>query len=73
MVKTSPSIAGGASLVSGWGDKIPHASSPKKKTPQNIEQKQHFNKFSKDFKNDPHQNKKISKNPKKDWGVVGMF
>ena len=64
-------------MISGWGDKILHASSPKKKTKkkttQNIEQKQHFNKFSKDFKNDPHQNKKISKKPKKDWGVAGVF
>ena len=34
---------------------MPHASWPKK---QNIKQKQYCNKFSKDFKNGPHQKKK---------------
>ena len=50
--KTSPSNAGGAGSIPGWGAKIPHASWPKN---QNIEQKQYCNKFNKDFKNSPHQ------------------
>ena len=29
VVKTSSSNAGGASLIPGWGAKIPHASGPK--------------------------------------------
>ena len=53
MVKTSPSSAGGMGSIPGRGVKIPHASQPKKK--QNIEQKQCCNKFSKNFKNGPHQ------------------
>ena len=52
VVKTSPSNAGGASLIPGWGAKIPHASGSKK---QNIRQKQYCNKFNKHFKNGPHQ------------------
>ena len=47
MVKTSPSNAEGAGSIPGWGAKIPHASWPKN---QNIKQKQHCNKFNKDFK-----------------------
>ena len=39
--KTPPSIAEGASLTPGWGDKIPHDSQPKIQT---IEQKQYCNK-----------------------------
>ena len=54
MVKTSPSNAGGAGLIPGWGAKIPHASQPEN---QNIKQKQYCNKFNKDFKNGPHQKK----------------
>ena len=53
-VKPSPSRAGG----SGWtpGQRaVPHASWPKN---QNIKQKQHCNKFNKDFKNCPHLKKK---------------
>ena len=46
MVKTSPSNAGGASLIPGQGAKIPYASRPKN---QNIKQKQYRNKFNKDF------------------------
>ena len=53
VVKTSPSNAGGAGSIPGWGAKIPHASWPKN---QNIKQKQYCNKFNKDFKNGPHQN-----------------
>ena len=30
VVKTLPSKAGGSGLIPGWGDKIPHASWPKK-------------------------------------------
>ena len=52
MVKTSPSNAGGAGSIPGRGAKIPHASWPRN---QNIKQKQHCNKFNKDFNNDPHQ------------------
>ena len=58
MVKTLPSKAGGAGLIPGRGTKIPHVSGPKK---QNIKQKQNCNTFSKNFKNDPHQKKKILK------------
>ena len=47
IVKTSPSSAGGLSLISGWGAEIPHALWPKT---QNIKQKQHCNKFNKNFK-----------------------
>ena len=54
MVKTSPSNAGGAGLIPGWGAKIPHASWPKN---QNIKQKQYCNKFNKDLKKGPHQKK----------------
>ena len=46
VVKTSPSKAGGVSLIPGQGIKIPNASQPKN---QNIKQKQYCNK---DFKND---------------------
>ena len=55
VVKTLPSNAGGAGPIPGWGAKIPHALWPKN---QNIKQKQHYNKFNKDFKNGPHQKKK---------------
>ena len=58
MVKTSPSNAEGAGLIPVWGAKIPHALQPKY---QNIKQKQYCNKFNKDFKNGPHQKKKILK------------
>ena len=58
MVKTSASNAGGEDLISGQGARIPHASQPKI---PNIKQKQCRNKFSKDFKNGPHQKKKTKK------------
>ena len=51
VVKASPSSAGGAGLIPGWGARIPHVSWPKD---QNIKQKQYGNKFSEDFKNGPH-------------------
>ena len=47
VVKTSPSNAGGASLIPGQGTKIPHASWPKY---QNVKQKRYCNKFSKNLK-----------------------
>ena len=59
MVKTLPSNAGGAGSIPGQGAKIPHASWPKN---QNIKKKkQYCNKSNKDFKNGPHQKKKILK------------
>ena len=51
VVKTSSSNAGCASLIPGWGAKIPHPSWPKN---QNIEQRQCCNKFNKYFKNGPN-------------------
>ena len=62
MVKMSPSNAGGVDSIPGRAAKIPHASQPKN---QNIKQKQHCNKFNKDFKNGPHQ-KNLLKNIKKE-------
>ena len=53
-VKPSPSRAGGAGWTPGQRA-VPHASWPKN---QNIKQKQHCNKFNKDFKNCPHLKKK---------------
>ena len=47
----SPSNAVDASLISGWGAKISHASQPKK---QNLKQKEYCNRFNKDVKNGPH-------------------
>ena len=52
VVKTSPSNAGGAGSIPGWGAKIPHASQPEK---QNVKQKQYRNKLNQDFKNGPRQ------------------
>ena len=62
VVKTSPSNAGGAGSIPGWGAKIPHASRPKN---QNKKQKQHLNKFNKDFKNGPHQKNLLKKKEKR--------
>ena len=58
VVKASPSNAGGAGSIPGQGAKIPRASRPKN---QNIKQKRYCNKFSKDFKNGPHQKKILKK------------
>ena len=55
VVWTLPSITGDAGLIPGQGAKIPHASGPKD---QNIKQKQYCNKFNKNLKKVPHQNKK---------------
>lgn len=43
----SPSNAGGAAWIPGWGARIPCTSGPKH---QNIKQKQYCNKFNKDLK-----------------------
>ena len=56
MVKTLTSNLGVAGLIPGERAKIPHALQPKY---QNIKQKQYCNTFNKDFKNGPHQKKKI--------------
>ena len=56
MVKTLPSNAGGVGSIPGQGAKIPRLQ-PKG---QNTEHKQYCNK-SIDFKNGPHQKKKILK------------
>ena len=53
-------MKGNASSVPGWRAKIPHALWPKNLAI--IKQKQYCNKFSKDFKNDPHQEKSKKKN-----------
>ena len=55
VVNTSLSNAGDVSSIPGWGAKIPHPSWSKT---QNIKQKQHCNKFSKDFRNGLHKKKK---------------
>ena len=56
VVKISPSNAGRASMIFVWRAKIPHALQPKKNIQkENIKQKQSYNKFNKDFINDPHQ------------------
>ena len=52
MARTSPSNAGRAGSPPGWGVKVPRASQSKN---QNIK---HLTKFSRDFKNGPHQKKK---------------
>ena len=53
-VKTSSSTAGAEGLIPDQGAKIPYTLWPKTQT---IKQKQGCNKFSKDFKNGPHQKK----------------
>ena len=53
-------MKGNASSVPGWRAKIPHALWPKNLAV--IKQKQYCKKFSKDFKNDPHQEKSKKKN-----------
>ena len=41
--KMSPSNAGGADLIPGWGAKIPYASHPNSPKPQKTKQKQYCN------------------------------
>ena len=62
VVRTSPNNARGTGLNPGRGARISHASGPKN---QDIKQKQYCNKFNKDFKNGPHQKKKILKKKKR--------
>ena len=57
MVETSPSNAGGAGSIPGWGTKI-HM--PRGQKPKNIKQKQYCNKFNKDFKKMIHIKKKTN-------------
>ena len=57
VVKTSPSNVEGMGSIPGQGAKIPCASQPQTRT-EHKQQKQYCNKFNKDFKNGPHQNKK---------------
>ena len=56
MVKVWLSGGRGVGLISGQGPRIPRALQPKI---QNIKQKQYCNEFNEDFKNGPHQKKKI--------------
>ena len=51
-------------LIPNQDAKIPHALQSKD---QNIKHKQCCNRFNKDFKNGPHQNKKKKKTIKKIW------
>ena len=62
VVESLPANAGDTGSIPGWGVKIPHASWPKN---QNIKQKQYCDKFNKNFKNGPHQKKKILKKIKR--------
>ena len=62
VVNTWPSSAEGVGSILGRGTKIPCASWPKN---QNIQQKQYYNKFNKNFYNGPHKKKKIFKKTKK--------
>ena len=64
-VKTSPSNAEGMGSILGQEAKLPHALWPKN---QNINWKQYYNKFNKDFKNCPHQ-----KNLSKKWKIQQSF
>ena len=59
MVKTLPSNAGGVGSIPAGDAKSPYASWPKDQT---IKQKQYCNKFNKDFKNGPHQEKIVKRN-----------
>ena len=59
-----PSVAGVAGLIPGQGAMIPGASRPKN---QNIKQKQNCNKFNKDFKTGPHQQRNLKK--EKGWSL----
>ena len=55
MVKNSPSNAGGAGSIPGWGAKIPQDSRPKKTKYK--QQKQYCRNFNKNFKNSPYPKK----------------
>ena len=60
VVKILPSNAAGMGSIPDRKAKIPCASWPKK-AKQDIKQKQYCKKFNQDFKNSPHQKKKIKK------------
>ena len=51
VAKTSPSNAGGADMIPGWGARIPHALWPEN---QNMRQKQCCSRFNEDFENGPY-------------------
>ena len=51
ILRISPSTAGSAGSIPGWGSKILYASPLKL---QKLKQEQYCNRFNKDFKNDPH-------------------
>ena len=51
MVKTLLFSVGSADSIPSQGTQTPHVSGPKI---QNIKQKHYYNRFSKDFKTDPH-------------------
>ena len=51
LVAVTFQYGGCVALIPGQGAEIPHAWQPKN---QKIKQKQHYNKFNKDFKNGPH-------------------
>ena len=53
VLKTSPYNAEGVGLIPSWGARILPTS--RAKNPENLKQKQYYNKFNKDFKNGPHQ------------------
>ena len=70
VVKTSPSRSGGKGSIPDQGAKIQHASQPKHQNiKQQIKQKHYCNRFSEDFKDGPHQNKKR----KKEEEVIYLF
>ena len=68
VVKTSPSSAGSVGSIPDQGPRISHVSQPKK---QSIKQKRYCNKFHKDFKNGPHQEKKNLKKKLFIFGCAG--
>ena len=55
VVKTPPSNAEGTGSIPGRGAKIPHASKVKKKNNHHTTEEIFSSKFSRDFKNGPHQ------------------
>ena len=61
MVKTSPPNAGGAGLIPGQRDKMPHTSWPKKKKTEHKLQKQYCNRFNEVFPNGSCQKKYFKK------------
>ena len=64
------SNAGYTGSVPCWGAKISIASWPKN---QSMKQKQYCDKFNKDFKNDPHQKRKLKKKNRHDTFLLEVF